>query len=132
MQTSPIQIQRLLPNTVVLTVIDEFRYDDLFKAVGESILLMTDAVHQNNLVLNFSGMKSKEVGVMSALFRVSEMLDARVGQCVIVVAPMIVQEAVIMITRVNPKMQGAVCLADSLAEALLILDADKRSSFTPN
>ena len=132
MQTSPIQIQRLLPNTVVLTVIDEFRYDDLFKAVGESILLMTDAVHQNNLVLNFAGMESKEVGVMSALFRVSEMLDARVGQCVIVAAPMIVQEAVIMITRVNPKMQGAVCLADSLAEALLILDADKRSSFTPN
>jgi hypothetical protein len=45
---------------------------------------------------------------------------------------MVIQEAVTTVARVNPKMRSAVRLANSLAEALLILNTEKRDPFLPN
>jgi hypothetical protein len=118
-----IHVRRLRADAdiVTLTVDGMFSYDELYDAVEESLNLMTHSIAPSALVLNFKRAKCREIGLMSAVFHVGEMVRARVDRCVVVAAPLILQEAIMMIVRVDPELRKQVRLAASLPEALLML-----------
>lgn len=118
-----IHVRRLSTDAdiVTLTVDGVFSYDELYDAVEESLNLMTHSVAPSALVFNLNRAKCRDVGVMSAVFRISEMVRTRVDQCVVVAAPLIIQEAIMMVARVDPELRDHVRLAASLSEALLTL-----------
>jgi hypothetical protein len=118
-----IHVQRLSADAdiVTLTIAGTFSYDELYEAVEASLNLMTYSTAFSALVINFNGAQCRNVGMMSAVFRVSEMVRARVDRCVVVAAPLIIQEAIMMVTRVDPELCSQVRLATTLSEALLML-----------
>ncbi len=123
MREHHIRVQRLKVDAdiVTLTVEGTFSYDELYDAVEESFRLMTNPTASSTLVVDLNRAKCRDVGVMSAVFRVNEMVRDRVDRCVVVAAPLIVQEAIMMVARVDPQVRDHVRLATSLSEALLML-----------
>lgn len=118
-----IHIQRLqaTSDVMALTLEGTFDYIDLYEAVDECIPQSHGSSAPFSLIINLAPAKFEEFGLMSAVFRVSDRLRTHVDVCVLVAAPLIMREAIMMITRLDPTVCAHLRLASSLSEALLML-----------
>ncbi len=118
-----IHIQRLqaASDVVTLTLQGTFDYVDLCDAVDETVAQLQGFGAPCFFIINLASAKFQEFGLMSAMFRVSDKLRGHVDLCVVVAAPLIIQEGIRMMTRLDTSLCAYLQLASSLSEALLML-----------
>lgn len=112
------------PSLILMTIRGRLCYDNLRLVVETTLLPMIEqSLDRPVLLVHHVNVEICDTGVMSAVFKITELLRSRVEWCAIVKAPPIVCEAIQMVMRVDTDIRNAVFFTNTLPEALLMIEA---------